>query len=379
MRYGRVIAGLIALIASTSTVSAQTQGTVEVEPFGSITHLDHITSQKWPDNLGAGGSVGYFVANRWEVALSGEGRTWNLPVDNLYAHLIYNIPFAKHGTFSVGAGVVRGLVHQQHTDTVPVLHPGSNPTPPNCSPILTGQANAEWIHCPYYTAAVEHSEPIGSEWGPSGIVSVRYGTWIGVKVSGLYNYFPDPQAQYIGRAGVSIEFGGHHAAKPNQDSLLAVWTAQDRTRLAIVVYRERCDSVRKALAQAQAALQAHLAQDSIDALVILDTPVHFDFDKSEIRTNDATLLDEKIVIFQKYPTINILITGNTDLHGSFAYNDRLGLRRAASVRAYLIAHGVDANRITVESHGKRNPVINSLDDNASRINRRDEFKVVVAE
>lgn len=50
---------------------------------------------------------------------------------------------------------------------------------------------------------------------------------------------------------------------------------------------------------------------------------------------------------------SIVLIGHTDPRGSEAYNDRLGAKRAKDVRDYLIDHGVAADRVTMETAGKR--------------------------
>ena len=47
----------------------------------------------------------------------------------------------------------------------------------------------------------------------------------------------------------------------------------------------------------------------------------------------------------------IEVVGRTDPRGTAAYNDRLGLARAQRVKDYLVQHGIDAGRVTVESAG----------------------------
>ena len=51
-----------------------------------------------------------------------------------------------------------------------------------------------------------------------------------------------------------------------------------------------------------------------------------------------------------------MATGHTDRIGTVAYNDRLSMRRAQAVKAYLVSKGVPADRIYTEGKGKRNPV-----------------------
>ena len=82
----------------------------------------------------------------------------------------------------------------------------------------------------------------------------------------------------------------------------------------------------------------------------------FDFDKAILKPAGKEKLDE---LASKIGGLNlevVVATGYTDRIGSVAYNDRLSLRRAQAVKAYLVSKGIEANRIYTEGKGKRNPV-----------------------
>ena len=82
----------------------------------------------------------------------------------------------------------------------------------------------------------------------------------------------------------------------------------------------------------------------------------FDFDKSVLRPEGRHALDE---LLEKIRTVNvetIIDICHTDRIGSATYNQKLSLRRADSVKAYLVSKGVPANRIFTEGKGKTQPV-----------------------
>jgi OmpA-OmpF porin, OOP family len=82
----------------------------------------------------------------------------------------------------------------------------------------------------------------------------------------------------------------------------------------------------------------------------------FDFDKAILKPAGKEKLDD---LASKIEALNlevVVATGYTDRIGSNAYNDRLSLRRAQAVKAYLVSKGVPADRIYTEGKGKRNPV-----------------------
>jgi len=82
----------------------------------------------------------------------------------------------------------------------------------------------------------------------------------------------------------------------------------------------------------------------------------FDFDKAILKPAGKEKLDD---LASKIGALNlevVVATGYTDRIGSDKYNDRLSLRRAQAVKAYLVSKGIEANRIYTEGKGKRNPV-----------------------
>jgi len=107
----------------------------------------------------------------------------------------------------------------------------------------------------------------------------------------------------------------------------------------------------------------------------------FDFDKTVIKPDGKAKLDDLVGKLKETDVEVIIATGHTDSIGSDAYNMKLSMRRAESVKAYLISRGVDANRIQTVGKGKRQPVapnkLNGKDNPAGRaLNRRVEVEVI---
>jgi OOP family OmpA-OmpF porin len=82
----------------------------------------------------------------------------------------------------------------------------------------------------------------------------------------------------------------------------------------------------------------------------------FDFDKATLKPEGKAKLDDLAAQLQGMDLEVVVATGYTDKIGSDQYNNRLSLRRAQAVKAYLVSKGVPANKVYTEGKGKSNPV-----------------------
>jgi outer membrane protein OmpA-like peptidoglycan-associated protein len=103
--------------------------------------------------------------------------------------------------------------------------------------------------------------------------------------------------------------------------------------------------------------------------------VYFDFDKSNIRPDAEVTLNEAIRIIKEFGYTVVVSEGHTDSRGTDEYNYDLSLRRANSVRDYLIDGGISASAITVEGFGESRPVATNDTDDGRQQNRRVELRV----
>jgi OOP family OmpA-OmpF porin len=103
--------------------------------------------------------------------------------------------------------------------------------------------------------------------------------------------------------------------------------------------------------------------------------VYFDFDKSNIKPEAAQILDRAIADAKAGGTPSISVTGHADRSGAEDYNLGLSLRRADSVREYLINGGVTAEQITVSGRGEAEPAVPTADGVKEPRNRRVEVIV----
>jgi peptidoglycan-associated lipoprotein len=104
--------------------------------------------------------------------------------------------------------------------------------------------------------------------------------------------------------------------------------------------------------------------------------IRFDFDKYEIRPEDAQILRENAALLLKIPNVKIQIEGHCDERGTNVYNLALGERRASAAKKYLISLGVSGDRISTISYGEERPFDSGHDEEAWAKNRRDHFIVL---
>lgn len=110
--------------------------------------------------------------------------------------------------------------------------------------------------------------------------------------------------------------------------------------------------------------------------VTLAADVLFDFDKSVLKPAGKAKLDD---LASKVKSINlevVIAIGHTDSIGSDAYNQKLSVRRAESVKAYLVSKGVEPNRIYTEGKGEKQPVASNKTKEGRQKNRRVEIEVI---
>src|SRR5258705_3445866 len=104
--------------------------------------------------------------------------------------------------------------------------------------------------------------------------------------------------------------------------------------------------------------------------------VLFDFDKAVVKPEGRSKLDD---LANKVKSINlevVIAIGHADSVGSDEYNQKLSLRRAEAVKAYLITKGVETNRVYTEGKGEKQPVASNKTAEGRAKNRRTEIEVI---
>ncbi len=101
--------------------------------------------------------------------------------------------------------------------------------------------------------------------------------------------------------------------------------------------------------------------------------IYFDFDSAALRPESYPALDSLYEILEQFPGYGIAIIGHTDSLGGVAYNEDLSLRRAESVRSYLVNKGLDSQLIWAYGKGSSMPVAPNSTEEGRQQNRRVEF------
>jgi OmpA-OmpF porin, OOP family len=102
----------------------------------------------------------------------------------------------------------------------------------------------------------------------------------------------------------------------------------------------------------------------------------FDFDKAVLKPEAKEKLDDLIGKTQGINLEVIIAVGHTDSVGSDAYNQKLSVKRAEAVKAYLVTKGIEKTRVYTEGKGEKQPVASNKTAEGRAKNRRVEIEVV---
>jgi peptidoglycan-associated lipoprotein len=101
--------------------------------------------------------------------------------------------------------------------------------------------------------------------------------------------------------------------------------------------------------------------------------VYFDYDKSDVRTDQQAAIQSDAQFLNQHSNINFTVEGHCDSRGSTEYNLALGDQRASSVKSALVSAGVSANRVKIISYGKEKPFCMEENESCWQQNRRGHF------
>lgn len=103
--------------------------------------------------------------------------------------------------------------------------------------------------------------------------------------------------------------------------------------------------------------------------------VLFDYDKSEIRPDQATVAQNDAAFLSQHPSIKVVLEGHCDDRGSEEYNLALGTSRAESLKKSLLTQGISEDRIKTISYGKEKPFCTEQNDSCWQRNRVDHLSM----
>lgn len=102
----------------------------------------------------------------------------------------------------------------------------------------------------------------------------------------------------------------------------------------------------------------------------------FDFDQSTIKKDGRATLDALLTRLQGMNVEVIIAVGHADAVGNDAYNQKLSIRRANAVKAYLVSRGIDPARMYTEGKGETQPLADNRTAQGRAQNRRVTLEVI---
>ncbi len=111
-------------------------------------------------------------------------------------------------------------------------------------------------------------------------------------------------------------------------------------------------------------------------LKIVLNNIFFETAKADLKPESAVELDRAVKLLRENTNIRIEVSGHTDNVGAASANLTLSHNRANAVVNYLIAHGIDASRLSAKGYGETQPIATNETKEGRQLNRRVEFLVV---
>ena len=103
--------------------------------------------------------------------------------------------------------------------------------------------------------------------------------------------------------------------------------------------------------------------------------IFFNTGSYQLQTKSYAPLNEVAQILKDNPTLKLDVEGHTDITGDAAKNQILSENRAAAVKAYLVAQGIERDRLTSAGYGIDKPIADNKTAAGKAKNRRVELKL----
>ena len=337
-----LIAGMATLMCAIPAL-AQERGTVEFGAFGSAATFDN--SLGLTSGYGGGGRVGIFLDPRLSMEFEDAEMRASRP----------------NGLANVNVGILSGRLV-------------ASPLKVGAVSFLVGAG-----------AGVSTETNFMHSYGVDGLVGAKIALTnnAALRVDGVWDWLANQNWKTYKSVRVGVSLYRHPARRvqivtvatpapaplAHEDSVSASETRRLRdSDAALSALR---DSLRNSIGKEAVPVSAANA-------TTMQATIHFAFDKSELTDSARATLDEKVELFRANPQMSVMIVGYTDHFGTSAYNVALGEQRANAAKSYIVSHGVDANRVIVESRGERQPVTEASGIAGQAPNRRAVFRLQVA-
>ena len=148
------------------------------------------------------------------------------------------------------------------------------------------------------------------------------------------------------------------------------------TLLTLIIF-SACSSVQvteEVVADQSVAGVSITSKSTATQAVLANAVVYFEYDQFNLTSKSIQALKGVSELMKRNSKITISIEGHADERGTREYNLALGQRRAESVANYLVANGINRNRLFAKSYGEERPLSLGSNDTAWSKNRRVEIK-----
>ncbi len=173
-------------------------------------------------------------------------------------------------------------------------------------------------------------------------------------------------ARETAAAGVAIERVEQLGEDRHATRLRARTAAVTRAETEAATAIERAKQLEQALSDLK-------AEQTERGVVLTMADVLFAFDRSDLQPGASQSLGEVARYLKEFPDNRIEIEGHTDSVGGDDYNQKLSERRARAVANFLMARGIDRNRVAVAGLGEAVPVASNGNEAGRKENRRVEI------
>lgn len=118
--------------------------------------------------------------------------------------------------------------------------------------------------------------------------------------------------------------------------------------------------------------------DDLERIVGTIKGVQFDEDKETLKTSSVAALQRVVKILKKYPDVRVEISGHVDSTAAIgqAAMQELSAGRARAVKDFIVAQGVDAERLQTRGAGSDEPLDSNKSAAGRKRNRRVELTIV---